>query len=154
MGRVQPAVPPGPSSCGRSVPPSLLPARPAGGRECGRAEPGPGGLRRRLRGRRAGRTLGTCCTGAASPGCASCVTALPGPACVHVTRLVFRAGVRPWVPSALPPASTPACFVRLSLGSSASSRKPSGTAWACGNLFAEGRPRPLHSLQLATSGQP
>lgn len=142
-----------PVSCGRSVPPSLLPALPAGERAGARAEPGPGGLRRRLRGRRAGRTLGTCCTAAASPGRAGRPAAsphLPGPACVHVISLVVRAGVRPWVPSTLPPAPTPTSFLCLSLGSSASSRKPSESARACGNLFVVGRPHPLHSLQQAS----
>ena len=91
-----------PASRGRPVPPSLLPARWAVGRAVG--------LRQRLRGRRAGRALGTCCTTTASPGRAGCVTALPGSACVHVTRLVVRAGVRPRVLSTLPPAPTPASF--------------------------------------------
>lgn len=139
-----------PASCGRSVPPSLLPALPAGERAGARAEPGPGGLRQRLRGRRAGRTLGTCCTAAASPGRAGRPAAsphLPGPVCVHVISLVVRAGVRPWVPSTLSPAPTPTSFRCLSPGSSASSRKPSESARACGNLFVVGRPHPLHSLQ-------
>lgn len=73
-----------------------------------------------------------------------------GPACVHVISLVVRAGVRPWVPSTLPPAPTPTSFLCLSLGSSASSRKPSESARACGNLFVVGRPHPLHSLQQAS----
>lgn len=90
--------------------PALSTSCAVGGRASGRAEPGPGGLRQRLRGRRAGRALGTCCTTTASPGRAGCVTALPGSACVHVTRLVVRAGVRPRVLSTLPPAPTPASF--------------------------------------------
>lgn len=139
-----------PSSRDRSVPPSLLPAR----RACERAEPGPGGLCLRLGGRRVGRALGTCCAAAASPGRASCVTALPGSACDHVTRLVVRAGVRPPVLSTLPPAPTPASFLRLSPSSDASSRKPSEKSRACGNLFVERGPHPLHSLQLDASGQP
>lgn len=54
-GRVQPAVPLGPRVPG--------PAGPALSTSCTageRAEPGPGGLCRRLRGRRAGHSLGTC----------------------------------------------------------------------------------------------
>lgn len=147
-----------PASRGRPVPPSLLPARQAGGRAGERAnwraEPQPGGFRWWLLGRRAGRSLGTCCTAAASPGRASCVTALPGSACVHVTPLAVQAGVRPRVLSTLlPPASSPVSFLRLSPSSDASSRKPSEKSQACGNLFVERRPHPLHSLLLAASGQ-
>lgn len=148
-GRVQPAVPLGPGVPG--------PAGPALSTSCAageRAEPGPGGLRRRLRGRRAGHSLGTCCSAAASPGRARCVTALPRSACVHVTRLVVRAGVRPRILSTLPPAPMPDSLLRLSPSSAASSRKPSEKSRACGNLFVDRRPHPLHSLQLAASEQP
>lgn len=147
-GRVQRAVPLGPRVSG--------PAGPALSTSCEageRAEPGPGGLRRRLRGRRAGHSLGTCCTTVASPGGARCVTALPRTACVHVTRLVVRAGVRPRVLSTLPPAPMPDSFLRFSPSSAASSRKPEKSR-ACGNLFVDTRPHPLHSLQLAAYGQP
>lgn len=134
----------------RSRPPYFLQGRQAGGR----AEPGQVG------------SAGGCAAGGRDAPWAPAAPRLPhlaapaasphylGPACVHVTSLGVRAGVRPWVLSTLPPAPTPASFLRLSLGSSASSRKPSERARACGNLFAEGRPHPLHSLQQATSEQP
>lgn len=130
------------------------PALPTSCRAGGRAEPGQVG------------SAGGCAAGGRDAPWAPAAPRLPhlaapaasphylGPACVHVTSLGVRAGVRPWVLSTLPPAPTPASFLRLSLGSSASSRKPSERARACGNLFAEGRPHPLHSLQQATSGQP
>lgn len=146
-----------PASCGRSVPPSLLPALLAGERAGARAHERTGGAGARWAPPAAARPEGGTHLGhllhrgrltwplrpAASPH-------LPGPACVHVISLVVRAGVRPWVPSTLPPAPTPTSFLRLSLGSSASSRKPSESARACGNLFAVGRPHPLHSLQQAS----
>lgn len=54
-----------------------------------------------------------------------------------------------------PPSRSYARFLLcLTPSSAASSRKPSEKSRACGNLFVERKPHPLHSLPLAASGQP